>query len=96
MSLETLPFDAARYFKAPGSQTELIADALESGDAAYIAATLDIVVRTWGKVGTAPQVGVTSTSLYKAPSENCDQRLAKLLGATKGSRSLAHRRHVKP
>ena len=96
MSLETLPFDAATYLKTPGSQTELIADALESGDAAYIAAALDIVGRTRGKAETARQVGVTSTSLYKAPSENCDPRLATLLGVMKGRRSLAGRQHVKP
>jgi len=31
MTLETLPFDAAKYIATPQSQAELIADALESG-----------------------------------------------------------------
>lgn len=50
MTLETIPFDAAKYLATPQSQAELIADALESGDAAYIAAALGVVARAaWPK-----------------------------------------------
>jgi len=34
---KTIPFDAAEYLDTPESQAELITDALESGNAAYIA-----------------------------------------------------------
>lgn len=42
---KTLPFDVARYLKSRASQAELLADALASGDAAYVAEALGVVAR---------------------------------------------------
>jgi len=36
MAIKTKPFDAAEYLDDPASQAELLADALETGDSAYI------------------------------------------------------------
>jgi len=83
MSLEALPFDAAKYLATPQSQAELIADALESGDAAYIAAALGVVARARGMAEVAREAGVTRASLYKALSESGDPRLTTLLGVIK-------------
>jgi probable addiction module antidote protein len=83
MTLETLPFDAAKYLASPQSQTELIADALESGDAAYVAAALGAVARARGMAEVAREAGVTRASLYKALSENGDPQLTTLLGVMK-------------
>jgi probable addiction module antidote protein len=83
MTLETLPFDAAKYLATPQSQAELIADALESGDAAYIAAALGVVARARGMAEVAREAGVTRASLYKALSENGDPQLTTLLGVMK-------------
>jgi probable addiction module antidote protein len=83
MTLETLPFDAAKYLATPQSQAELIADALESGDAAYIAAALGVIARARGMAEVAREAGVTRASLYKALSENGDPQLTTLLGVMK-------------
>ncbi|MFZ1964290.1 MAG: addiction module antidote protein [Roseiarcus sp.] len=83
MTLETLPFDAAKYLETPQSQAELIADALESGEAAYIAAALGVVARARGMAEVAREAGVTRASLYKALSENGDPQLTTVLGVMK-------------
>ncbi|MGO9770583.1 MAG: addiction module antidote protein [Roseiarcus sp.] len=83
MPLETLPFDAAKYLATPQSQAELIADALESGEAAYIAAALGVVARARGMAEVAREAGVTRASLYKALSESGDPQLTTLLGVIK-------------
>lgn len=83
MTLETLPFDAAKYIATPQSQAELIADALESGEAAYVAAALGVVARARGMAEVAREAGVTRASLYKALSENGDPQLTTLLGVMK-------------
>jgi probable addiction module antidote protein len=80
MTLETLPFDAAKYLTSPQSQAELIADALESGDAAAIAAALGVVARARGMAEVAREAGGAKPSLYKALGENGDPRLTTLLG----------------
>jgi probable addiction module antidote protein len=86
MTLETLPFDAAKYLASPQSQAELIADALESGDAAYIAAALGVIARARGMAEVAREAGVTRASLYKALSETGDPQLTTLLGVMKALR----------
>ena len=83
MGLETIPFDAAKYLATRQPQTELIADALESGDAAYITAALRVVARTRGMAEVAREADVTRASLYKALSENGDPQLTTLLGVMK-------------
>ena len=59
MTVEIFPFDAAPYLANPQSQAELIADALESGNASYIAAALGVVARARGMAAVARQAGVT-------------------------------------
>jgi probable addiction module antidote protein len=83
MTLETLPFDAAKYLTSPQSQAELIADALESGEAAAIAAALGVVARARGMAEVAREAGGAKASLYKALSENGDPQLTTLLGVMK-------------
>jgi probable addiction module antidote protein len=83
MTLETLPFDATKYLASRRSQAELIADALESGDAATIAAALGVVARARGMAEVAREAGVTRASLYKALSEKGDPQLTTLLGVIK-------------
>jgi probable addiction module antidote protein len=80
MTLETLPFDAAKYLASPRSQAELIADAFASGDAAAIAAALGVVARARGMAEVARKAGGAKPSLYKALSENGDPQLTTPLG----------------
>jgi probable addiction module antidote protein len=81
--METIPFDAAEFFPDIASQEKLIADALESGNAGYIAAALGTVARARGMAKVAKEAGVTRSSLYKALSPEGDPQLTTLLGVMK-------------
>ena len=45
MATKTTEFDAAKHLISPGAQAELLSDALESGDAGYIANAIAVVAR---------------------------------------------------
>jgi len=81
--VKTEPFDAARYLTSPESQTELLNDALASGDAGYVAQTLGVIARARGMSEVAREAGVTREALYKALSGNGDPRLTTLLGVAR-------------
>lgn len=83
MTIETFPFDAAEHLADPGAQAEFLADALESGDANYVAHALGIVARARGMTSIAREAGVTREALYKALSENGDPKLSTLMGVVR-------------
>jgi probable addiction module antidote protein len=83
MTLETIPFNADEYLDTPESQAELLADAFETGDAAYIAHALGIVAKARGMTQIARDAGVTREALYKALSSEGDPKLTTLLGVMK-------------
>jgi probable addiction module antidote protein len=83
MPLKTTIFDASEYLDDPESQAELLADAFESGDAAYITHALGIIARARGMSSIAKDAGVTREALYKALSETGDPKLSTLLGVMK-------------
>jgi len=93
MSIETKPFDAAKYLDTPESQAELVADALESGDATYLTHALGVVARARGMSEIAKNTGITREGLYKALSAEGDPRLSTFLGVIK---SLGLQISVKP
>jgi probable addiction module antidote protein len=83
MAIKTKPFDASEFLDDAESQAELLSDAFESGNAAYIAQALGVVARARGMTHVAREAGVTREALYKALSEDGDPRLSTLLGVTK-------------
>lgn len=83
MAIETVPFDASEFLGRPSSQAELLADAFESGNAAYIAHALGVVAKARGMTSVAREAGVTREALYRALSENGDPKLSTLLGVAK-------------
>jgi probable addiction module antidote protein len=83
MTIATLPFDPADYLGRPEAQEELIAEAFETGDAAFIANALGVVARARGMTEVAREAGVTREALYKALSSEGDPRLTTLLGVAK-------------
>ncbi len=83
MAIETYPFDAAEFLDTRESQLELLSDAFESGDAAYIANALGVVARARGMSGVAREAGVTREGLYKSLSKDGDPQLTTLLGVMK-------------
>ena len=83
MTIETELFDASEFLTSPESQSELLADAFESGDATYIAHALGVIAKAKGMTSVARDAGVTREALYKALSEKGDPRLSTLLGVAK-------------
>jgi len=81
--MKTKPFDPADYLDTPESQQELLDDAVESGDARYIAAALGAIARARGMTQVANDAGVTREALYRALSAEGDPRLSTLLGVIK-------------
>lgn len=47
-AIKTRPYDAAEYLDTAADQADLLSDALDSGDARYIAYALGAVVRARG------------------------------------------------
>lgn len=80
MPLETFPFDVAEFLDSPEAQREFLADAIESGDANYIAKALGHVARARGMTSIAKEAGVTREALYKALSDKGDPKLSTLMG----------------
>jgi len=78
--VKTEPFDAARYLTSPEAQTDLLNDALASGDAAYVAQALGVIARARGMTEIAREAGITREALYRSLSEDGDPRLTTLLG----------------
>jgi probable addiction module antidote protein len=76
---KTIPLDAAEHLDTLESQAELIADALESGNAAYIAQAIGVVARARGMTAVAKDAGITREALYRALSANGDPRLSTLV-----------------
>lgn len=81
--MTTKPFDAAKYLTSAEAQTELLNDALSSGEAAYIANALGVIARARGMTDVARQAGVTREALYKSLSDEGDPRLTTLMGVAR-------------
>ena len=79
----TTPFDAARYLTSAEAQGELLSDALETGDVAYIATALGTIARARGMADVAREAGITREGLYKALSATGDPRLSTIMGVMK-------------
>lgn len=77
--LMTAPFDGAKYIRTPEEVVELISDALQSGEAGYVAAALGAIARSKGMSKIAEKTGVNRQALYTALSENGNPTLDTLL-----------------
>ncbi len=78
--LQTKPFDAAKYITEPAHVIELLNDALDSGEAGYIAAALGAIARSEGMTMIAGKSGVKRQALYRSLSEDGNPTLETLLG----------------
>jgi probable addiction module antidote protein len=79
MATKTIPFDPAEHLRSPEAQAELFKDALESGDAGYIANALGTIARARGMSEVAREAGVTREALYKALSDKGDPKLTTVM-----------------
>lgn len=80
MAIKTTEFDAAKFLSRPEAQNELLADAIKSGEAGYIANALGVIARARGMSEVAGKTGLAREALYKSLSANGDPRLTTLLG----------------
>ena len=81
--LDIAPLDLAPFFEEREAQIMLLADAIESGHAGYLANALGTIARARGMAQVAKAAGVTREALYKSLSEDGDPRLSTLLGVMK-------------
>ena len=79
MSIETKVFDAAKYFSAEADQVDLIADALETGHAGYIAAAIGAVAKARGMSDLSTATGLNRQALYAALREGGNPTLDTLM-----------------
>lgn len=82
-TVETIPFDIADHLGDAEAITILLAEALETGDAGYIAHALGQVARARGMAGLAAETGLARESLYRSLSRDGNPRLATLLDVLK-------------
>ena len=88
-------FDPSQYLDDDESQGELLAGALESGDASQIAHALGVVARARGMTQIAKETGLSRESLYKAlhaegnPEFATVMRVMNALGVTITTKSAA-------
>lgn len=79
MTINTIAFNPDKYFQAPAAQAHLIADAMESGDAGYIADAVGIVARHQGMGEIADRTGLSRQALYSTLSGRGNPTLSTLL-----------------
>jgi probable addiction module antidote protein len=83
MATKTIEFEAAQHLSSLESQAELLTDALDSGDAGYIANALGVIARARGVTEVASGAGVTREALYKILGPDGDPKMTTFLGVVK-------------
>ena len=84
MTLETRPFDAARYLETEEDILYYLEAAMEGNDAKHIASAVGDVARSKGMTEIARKTGLGRQALYNALSENGNptlETLTAVLGA---------------
>jgi probable addiction module antidote protein len=68
-STEDYDYDPAASLDGPQAMAIFMADALETGDAAYIAKAMGVVARAKGMAEISAQTGLSREQLYRSFSE---------------------------
>jgi probable addiction module antidote protein len=79
MSEELYDYDPAAALDSPESIAVFMADAFETGDAAYIAKALGVVARAKGMTEIARETGLSREQLYRSFSEKGNPTLKTTL-----------------
>ena len=83
MGLKTRKFDVAKFLETDADIARYLSEALETGDAAYVAHAFGAVARARGMAMLARQTGLGRESLYKALSSLGNPELATVLRVAK-------------
>lgn len=81
--IKTFPYDPAEDLISKDGIAIFVADALETGDAAYIAKALGIVARAKGMTELARETGLSREQLYRSFSEEGNPTLKTMLAVLK-------------
>lgn len=76
-------FDPADYLTSPEAIAEFVTDALETGDAVYIAKAMGVAARAKGMTELARETGLSREQLYRSFSEKGNPRLKTMLAVMK-------------
>ncbi|WP_417701641.1 addiction module antidote protein [Pseudomonas sp.] len=88
-------FDPAEYLTSPAAIAEFMSDALETGDAGYIAKALGVVARAKGMTELARETGLSREQLYRSFSEHGNPTLKTMLAVMKAlGIEMAARPHI--
>ncbi len=79
MSDKIFDYDPAAALESEEAMAVFIADALETGDSAYIAKALGVVARAKGMTELARETGLSREQLYRSFSEQGNPTLKTLL-----------------
>lgn len=93
MPLETRPFDPASYLDSEAGIAAYMSEALDTGDAGFIADALGVVARARGMSQVARDAGLSRESLYRALSPDGNPELSTVLRVVQ---ALGLRLSVKP
>jgi probable addiction module antidote protein len=86
MAIETRKFDPAEYLDNDEALAEYLTEALETGDAAFIANALGVAARARGMSQIARDAGLSRESLYKALQAEGNPELKTVLRVIKALR----------
>ena len=76
-------FDPTDYLTSPEAIAEFVTDALETGDAVYIAKAIGVAARAKGMTELARETGLSREQLYRSFSEKGNPRLKTMLAVMK-------------
>ena len=72
-------FDPAAYLTTPEAIAQFITDALETGDASYVAKAVGVVARAKGMSELAKETGLSREQLYRSFSDHGNPTLKSFL-----------------
>jgi len=83
MSERIYDYDPAAALESEEAISVFLADALETGDSAYVAKALGVVARAKGMSDLARETGLSREQLYRSFSERGNPTLKTLLAVTR-------------
>ncbi|KHL70967.1 hypothetical protein SF06_03770 [Pseudomonas flexibilis] len=83
MTEQLYAYDPAEALDSPEAIAIFVADAMETGDAAYIAKALGIVAKARGMSELAKETGLAREQLYKSLSEGGNPTLKTFLAVVR-------------
>lgn len=83
MAIKLLDYDSAEHFRDPEAQGELLRDAIEQGEAGYLAHALGVIARARGMTQLERDTGMKRQALYRALAVDGNPTLATVMKVVK-------------